>query len=176
MPVNLYKDKFRSSEREHGQEGGSAQPTGKSKEVKRGWEVIKKAIFTPIGTKEYPLERRRRSRRNSKPRKPGEMADKETENAPFPPTARHVPAKSEFASPSQSELTYPELAQTYQHTYMVPHRAGYPTPAYQDPTIYHDQDPTIPVPAYHVHDPPVHVPNLHPRPGHTSYKTGGKYV
>ena len=82
---------------------------------------------------------------------------------------RIVPAKTELASQSQSELTYPELAPTYQHTYMVPPRALGPTSAYQDPTIYHDQHPTIQVPAYHVQDPPVHVPNLHPRPGHNSY-------
>ena len=71
--INIYSDKFRSYDsREqtdfsavHHTGGGasSSSSSGRSK-GRKGWEVIKKAIFTPIGTKDTSTHRRRRSRRN----------------------------------------------------------------------------------------------------------------
>ena len=70
MSVNLYADKFRNQERDHEMYssnsyslGASSSTSSKSK-GKSGWEVIKRAIFTPIGTKDVSNNRRRRSRRN----------------------------------------------------------------------------------------------------------------
>ena len=78
MPVTVYSERFQIYEREKMQEGSAAAstPSNKSNAKKSKWDVIKKAIFTPIGTKEYPLNRRRRSRRNHQS-KEGEMQRKE---------------------------------------------------------------------------------------------------
>ena len=69
MSVNLYADKFRHHEREHSSHepvfsGSSSSSASRSRSGRSGWDVIKKAIFTPIGTKETSINRRRRSRRN----------------------------------------------------------------------------------------------------------------
>ena len=74
MPVTLYSDKFRShdpsasasSAPEYGASPGAGLSAGHGSRSRglRGWEVIKKAIFTPIGTKDVQTHRRRRSRRN----------------------------------------------------------------------------------------------------------------
>ena len=178
MPVNLYTDKFRGAEREQGQEQNITANSGKSNEIKRGWNVIKKAIFTPIGTREFPLERRRRSRRNTQPRKPEETAMNSTEATLFPPD----PSISEL--PIQSELSYPTLAQTYEHTYMVPQATRYPTTPNQDRR--HAAVPELHVPFDHQRTYQDHTilgfqdPGVDsyqdPRPGHLSYKHAGKYV
>lgn len=132
MPVNLYTDKFRQGEhRDQAQESGTGASGGKSKDKKKGWEVIKKAIFTPIGTREqYPLERRRRSRRNCQPRKSGEMTETESDIAPpFP----QDPSRSQLPGPGQPNQAYQQLAQTYQHdgsSYFIPSNGGHPTSGY----------------------------------------------
>ena len=73
MPVTLYSDKFRSYEANTAPEygpspggGGASSGHGSRSKSLKGWEVIKKAIFTPIGTKDVSVSthRRRRSRRN----------------------------------------------------------------------------------------------------------------
>ena len=72
MPVTLYSDKFRSYEASSapeygpspGERGGAGSGHGSRSKSLKGWEVIKKAIFTPIGTKDVSTHRRRRSRRN----------------------------------------------------------------------------------------------------------------
>ena len=70
MSVNLYADKFRHQDRDHDMYSGNSYSLGASSSAgskskgKSGWEVIKKAIFTPIGTKDVSNNRRRRSRRN----------------------------------------------------------------------------------------------------------------
>ncbi len=73
MPVTLYSDKFRSYEASTAPEygpspggGGASSGHGSRSKSLKGWEVIKKAIFTPIGTKDVSVSthRRRRSRRN----------------------------------------------------------------------------------------------------------------
>ena len=72
MPVTLYSDKFRSYEASStpeygpspGERGGVGSGHGSRSKSLKGWEVIKKAIFTPIGTKDVSTHRRRRSRRN----------------------------------------------------------------------------------------------------------------
>ena len=69
MSVNLYADKFRHHDREHSSHepvfsGSSSSSGSRSRSGRSGWDVIKKAIFTPIGTKETSINRRRRSRRN----------------------------------------------------------------------------------------------------------------
>ena len=77
MPVTLYSDKFRS-EAGSGAGESSAQLTSaasgtassvsgagaRARAGRSGWEVIKRAIFTPLGTKDTAPHRRRRSRRN----------------------------------------------------------------------------------------------------------------
>ena len=77
MPVNVYSDKFRNSDREQGAPGSPSTSSKKTGEVKRRWNIIKKAIFTPLGSKEYPLERRRRSRRNNRQGQSGEVIPEE---------------------------------------------------------------------------------------------------
>ena len=72
--INIYSDKFRtydSGSRDqtdfstvHSGGGTSSSGSGRSSKGRKGWEVIKKAIFTPIGTKDTSTHRRRRSRRN----------------------------------------------------------------------------------------------------------------
>ena len=69
VSVNLYADKFRHHDREHSSHepvfsGSSSSSGSRSRSGRSGWDVIKKAIFTPIGTKETSINRRRRSRRN----------------------------------------------------------------------------------------------------------------
>ena len=72
MPVTLYSDKFRSYEASSapeygpspGERGGAGSGHGSRSKSLKGWAVIKKAIFTPIGTKDVSTHRRRRSRRN----------------------------------------------------------------------------------------------------------------
>merc|ERR1712198_291873 len=70
--MSIYSDKFRSPESSTKEQtdyninissSSTSHSSNKSKSSK-GWEVIKKAIFTPIGTKDVPKNRRRRSRRN----------------------------------------------------------------------------------------------------------------
>ena len=165
MPVNLYTDKFRGGERDHAQvqESSSGVNTVKNKEIKRRWGVIKKAIFTPIGTKEYPLERRRRSRRKEAEESP--EANRDNDMYPHDPSIQPLAQAYEnlyLASPATQYQNIPSQETVVSNQYLQVNNQDNSVPSLY-PTVP-NKYPTSPIPDRTV---PTHnvrhtiVPDLH---------------